>query len=160
MQNKTSAPSCAEQKTKCGVGFVAEKLGLTPRRVQQLVREGSFPKPVRGHYDLVECLGAYCRFLQTSPNGTYKEERTLRERVRREREEFELALLKKKYLTRNEVAEEFVARIRILRNDLLNIPRMLPPGEEREIVGEEVARILTEYSRPLPKKMRKVRGND
>jgi hypothetical protein len=83
----------------------------------------------------------------------------LRERIRREREELELAIFKKQYLTRDEVAEEFVARIRILRNDLLNIPRMLPPGKERDIVDEETIRILEEYSRPLPKKMRKVRGN-
>jgi DNA-binding transcriptional MerR regulator len=142
-------------------GEIARQLGLTARRVQQLAQEGVLPKAGRGRYNLEDCRKAYDKYLQSQKDSSeiYKEERALRERIRREREELELALLKKRYLTRDEVAEEFVARIRILRDDLLNIPRMLPEGEEREIVDEEVIRILTEYSRPLPKKMRKVRGN-
>jgi phage terminase Nu1 subunit (DNA packaging protein) len=51
---------------------VADALNLTPRRVQQLVKEG-MPREKRGEYDPIKCLLWYIRYLQAqvsrlSPN--------------------------------------------------------------------------------------------
>lgn len=42
---------------------VAKALNITPRRVQQLAREG-LPRVARGRYELGACMAWYIRFLQ------------------------------------------------------------------------------------------------
>lgn len=49
---------------------VAALLDLTPRRVQQLVADGTLPGPVsRGSYDLVGCVHGYVRWLREQADG-------------------------------------------------------------------------------------------
>lgn len=43
---------------------IAEILNLTPRRIQQLVREGVIPRPEHGKYELVASVRAYVTYLQ------------------------------------------------------------------------------------------------
>jgi len=43
---------------------LTEKLGLTPRRCQQLAKEGVFEKVARGQYDLLQCAISYIAFLR------------------------------------------------------------------------------------------------
>ena len=52
---------------------VAELLELTPRRVQQLVAEGVFPRLHRGRYPLVACLRAYVRYWRERAEGRFTE---------------------------------------------------------------------------------------
>ena len=69
---------------------VANALNLTPRRVQQLVKEG-LPREKRGEYDPIKCLLWYVRYLQgqisrLSPNvdlagGEIDDERKARLRL-------------------------------------------------------------------------------
>lgn len=37
---------------------------ITPRRIQQLVRNGCMPRAERGRYTIVEAVQGYLRFLQ------------------------------------------------------------------------------------------------
>ena len=46
-----------------GIKQIAEKLNLTPSRIQQLVQEG-LPKKLRGKYDVDACTAFYIRYLQ------------------------------------------------------------------------------------------------
>jgi hypothetical protein len=46
-----------------GVELLADALNITPRRVQQFKKDGTFKDAGRGQYDLVECSRAYIRFL-------------------------------------------------------------------------------------------------
>lgn len=51
------------------VKTIAEVLLLDPRRVQQLSKEGIFPRKSRGQYDLIECVHGYIRFLRDQTRG-------------------------------------------------------------------------------------------
>jgi len=46
---------------------IAKLLDMTPRRVQQLVKEGILPKPIaRGQYEIIPCVVAYIKHLKAS----------------------------------------------------------------------------------------------
>ncbi len=46
----------------CSVNEIAEALGLTPRRIQQMVGASILPRPQeRGKYDLLACTKAYAK---------------------------------------------------------------------------------------------------
>lgn len=47
------------------VSQVAKFVNLDERRVQQLVKEGVFPRARRGQYNLSKCAAAYIRYLQS-----------------------------------------------------------------------------------------------
>jgi hypothetical protein len=131
---------------------------LSVRRINQLVKDGVLPQPVRGQYDLVACVQAYLTHLRARAGGTLQEERTLRERIHRERDEIELAILKNEYISKSDVTQEFIRRIRMFRADLLALPEKLPPGEARDTIHQAVIGILRDYARPLPPPLRAARG--
>ncbi|MFP3012502.1 MAG: hypothetical protein ACEY3D_06140 [Rickettsia sp.] len=43
---------------------IAEALGLTTRRIQQLVKSNILPKPIDSNYDLAGCIRGYEKYLQ------------------------------------------------------------------------------------------------
>ncbi|WP_374349184.1 hypothetical protein [Chitinimonas sp.] len=48
------------------VDTLGKLLDLTPRRIQQLVKEGVLPRPIeRGQYEVVACVRTYVRHLST-----------------------------------------------------------------------------------------------
>jgi len=51
---------------------LTEKLDLTPRRCQQLAKDGVFIKVGRGQYDLLQCAVSYIAFLRRN-NGSESE---------------------------------------------------------------------------------------
>ena len=53
-----------------GVDTISKLLLLTPRRIQQLVREGVLPRFVRGRYELVPVVQAYVGYLKDRTIGT------------------------------------------------------------------------------------------
>lgn len=63
---KADAPARAPGGGGTGVSVdvVAGLFGLTPRRIQQLVKEGVLPRGERGRYNLAACVRAYVAFLQ------------------------------------------------------------------------------------------------
>ena len=48
----------------CSVAKLAELLNLSPRRLQQLAKQGVIPKDVRGEYELVGAVRGYSQYLQ------------------------------------------------------------------------------------------------
>ncbi len=63
---------------------LADLLELTPRRVQQLAKEGTFPKIERGRYPLVECVRAYVHYWQERAEGRFTENEFDQTRLQRE----------------------------------------------------------------------------
>ena len=63
---------------------LADLLELTPRRVQQLAKEGTFPKIERGRYPLVECVRAYVRYWQERADGRFTDNELDQARLQRE----------------------------------------------------------------------------
>ena len=55
-----------EKAAGADVGQVAALLDLTPRRIQQLAKDGIIPKAVGGRYNLPVCVRGYVGFLQKS----------------------------------------------------------------------------------------------
>lgn len=51
------------ENQRLGVKELAKILGITPRRVQQLVEEGVLERDSRGQYTLGDCVRAYCGYL-------------------------------------------------------------------------------------------------
>jgi hypothetical protein len=63
--DKAETPTTEEPKRLIvGVDVLADALNITPRRVQQFKKDGTFKDAGRGQYDLVECSRAYIRYLQ------------------------------------------------------------------------------------------------
>jgi phage terminase Nu1 subunit (DNA packaging protein) len=58
--------SAGNQQQGVDVNQVASLLNLTPRRIQQLSKDGVIPKPERGRYHLAGCIRGYIAFLQKS----------------------------------------------------------------------------------------------
>lgn len=75
------------------VAAVAKVLGVTSRRVQQLAKEGRFPKAARGLYPLLACIRAYIAFQQEQIESSDRNDEYDLERTRRERANAELAEL-------------------------------------------------------------------
>lgn len=59
------APTAAATQTGVAVDAVAALFGLTPRRIQQLAKEGILPKAERGRYNLAACVRSYVAHLQS-----------------------------------------------------------------------------------------------
>lgn len=82
---------------------VAKACNITPRRLNQLAKEGAVPREGRGDYNLGKVMAAYIRYLQEALSSRSTEddsggqvrslqaERTTLIKTQREREELELA---------------------------------------------------------------------
>jgi phage terminase Nu1 subunit (DNA packaging protein) len=67
---------------RVSVDVLAEALVMTPRRVQQLVAEGTLWRAGHGKYDLVGCTGAYLAVLLDKLSGRAGKRELLRTRAR------------------------------------------------------------------------------
>ncbi len=52
------------------VQAIARLLKLSERRVQQLVKDGILPRPVKGEYDAINCVHAYIDYLKKLISGS------------------------------------------------------------------------------------------
>lgn len=141
------------------VAQVASILNLTPRRIQQLAKDGVLPKPERGRYNLVGCVRGYIAFLQKAVDTAKAKSAQpvivdlQRERARKTAAEAELAELdvakaRGEWVAVSEfrralqnVLEKEMARLRSLPIQL----SWLGVDVERAI-DEEVERIVAEMS--------------
>lgn len=76
-------------------GVVAEWLNLSTRRVNQLAKDGTLPRVAEGRYDLMGCVLAYIRFLQSGgeeggADAELAQIRLERQRVALKRDELDL----------------------------------------------------------------------
>lgn len=133
-----------------GIQRIADSFGVTPRRVQQLAKEG-MPKSARGDYDEVACLRWYVKHLQdkmasgaTRPDG----EMSGRERfdtAKAEMAELDLAAKRAQVLTVADYELAMTALINPARHELLAIEARLRPS----IGAEAAARCGAEIRRSL-----------
>lgn len=87
------------EEGKIRVETLARLINVTPRRVQQLAKEGIVQKGGRGFYDLVTSIQGYCKFLQDQLEGRPTQDITARlkdeqlRKARLENDEREMKLL-------------------------------------------------------------------
>lgn len=83
-----------------GTADTARVLGITPRRLQQLVKEDIITKENYGKYEMTKVVPAYLQFRISQIECTdeedlnFKKEKTLLTRAQRKKAEMELAVMK------------------------------------------------------------------
>lgn len=111
--------------------LLAEILGLTPRRIQQLVEDEVIPKPEKpGAYDIPACVQNYFYKLYAADEDESldgKFERARKAKAEADRIEFELEIKKNKYVQADLVEYELEKIIMNCRAKLLALPRKLAP---------------------------------
>lgn len=143
------------------VEAIGKLLNLTPRRIQQLVREGVIPRAERGKYDLIRTIRGYVKYLQERAEGRGVEttdlhgERTRLLRAQANKTEFEVASLQRALLPFDEVVAAWESLVAAFRAKCLALPSRLAPqlaavNEIREIqnhIAAGVREALEELSR-------------
>jgi phage terminase Nu1 subunit (DNA packaging protein) len=154
------------------VAKVAQFLNVTPRRIQQLVKEG-MPRGVRGQYDPIKCGAWYVRYLQsaiekkTVPSGdggyiTLKEERTRLLRAKAELKQIEVAKRRGLLVSIAELEREMTDLVLTTKARILAIPARVSGDlvgetsrvmiqERLEKAAEEALEPLTRRARVLPR---------
>ncbi|MFC3802818.1 hypothetical protein [Cohnella sp. GCM10012308] len=143
---------------------LADLLGLTPRRVQQLAEEGIVVKSGRGKYVAAESVQNYIRLQAEGAAGKsevdYFDERALHERAKRRKTELELAVMEGELHRSDDVKLVMNDMIAAFRSRILAMPSKLAPQllakDELPVILEmltrEVHDALTELSAYDPKK--------
>jgi phage terminase Nu1 subunit (DNA packaging protein) len=143
---------------------VADALNLTPRRVQQLVKEG-LPREKRGEYDPIKCMLWYVRYLQAqvsrlSPNvdlagGDVDQERKQRIRLLRadaDLRELELARERGEFIALDDVEKTMTDLIVVTRARILTVANRVAPqlvGEPQTVIEAKLDRALKDALTPL-----------
>ena len=115
---------------------IAHSLNISTRRVQQLVKIGILPTPVKGKYDLACCIRKYEQYLQeklvqknqgqsTSSYGNVVTQKLRLLKAQADKAEFEVEILTGKYLLATEVELLWSGLIIAFRSRMLNIPTNL-----------------------------------
>lgn len=151
-----------------GPGDLAEILGVSPRRVTQLVAEGHIHKDGVGKYDIRQCVQDYIRFS----SGTKEDEDIAEARRRKAVADAGLAEIELKETAGELVsAEEMQAAVEAdygrLRSHLLALPSKLAPlvvGKKSnavivEIAGSLINEALADLSGETNKSSKKSAGN-
>ena len=110
------------------LAIVARVLNLSERRVQQLVKEGVLPKPIKGKYDLIACVQAYIKYLQerafgkdAAPQDTHLERARLL-KAQADKTELEVATMRGSLVPVETVEADWVSMVMSCRSKLLSIP--------------------------------------
>lgn len=136
------------------VATVAQALELTPRRVQQLVKEGWLPREETGRYDLADCLTGYASYLEEvegrkGVGGAIDRARARKFTAQAEIREINLAVEAGELVEGEEARASRGKRLTAVRANLLNLPSVAPrleglDREEREdILREELAHVAS-----------------
>lgn len=158
MRNEKTAQTNSEMTFT--TAQLAEILGLTPRRVQQLAEEEVLVKAGRGKYKAVESIQRYIQSLQLKDQSgrdgeiDYFKERARHEKAKRERAELELAVMKGELHRSEDVRTVMNDMIAAFRSRILAIPSKLAPqlvGKTelpviQEMLSHETHAALTELS--------------
>ena len=100
---------------------LADYIGVTERRVRQLVDEGVVQRAARDRYWLKASIQAYCRYLKNLRDGaeSKKSEETRLTKVRAEQHEFDLAVKRRAFYPAREV-DEALLRVATLLTSILD----------------------------------------
>lgn len=112
------------------VSDIAKALQLSDRRVQQLVQANLLPKPVNGKYDLAGCIRAYEKYINDSKVRNFASNELIEQKLRllkaqAEKAEFEIEILKGRYVEASEVEFTWSDLIIAFRSRMLAIPAKL-----------------------------------
>jgi hypothetical protein len=148
----------SDDKPRVSLQRICQALKLTSRRVQQLISDGTLPKPegaTKGaKYDLLETIWAYYAWKEQAAVQKALQKTTPRSRteddikqVELETKQFKLEQEKGLWIPRDEVVNELVRRAHVLKSDLLSLTRRMPAGsKEKDIVKRFVMTLLKNYS--------------
>jgi phage terminase Nu1 subunit (DNA packaging protein) len=137
---------------------ISKLLDLTPRRVQQLAKEGVIPRAERGRYELVLAVRGYIRYLkERSLNPgviSFDEVRARKTAAEAEMAELELSERKKQLVPMEDVAEKWLELISTCRTKILSMPAKLAgvvavednPAVCKSIIEEQTTEALDELS--------------
>lgn len=125
---------------------MAEIVGRTPRRIQQLVKDG-MPPPVDGNYEMEACIQWIIQFLQEKAGGgsANLNGRERLARAKAEREEFALARERRELVTVAEWEQAMADMVTPARRELLSLEAKLRSEigpEAAGVVGGEIKRCL------------------
>jgi len=142
-----------------GVEIIAKLFDLTPRRVQQLSKEGVIPRAERGRYELVPAVRGYIGYLKArSLNpGVVSFEEVRARKIAAEAEMAEMELLEKKgqLISAHEVVASWGEIVGACRSKLLAVPAKIAPVVAvednpavcKQIVEEQIGEALHELAK-------------
>jgi phage terminase Nu1 subunit (DNA packaging protein) len=111
-----------------GAEVIARLLVITPRRLQQLTKEGFLPKAERGRYELVPVVQAYVRYLRDRAvkgdvgDDDYGTHKTRLIKAQADSAELQAATLRGELVTKEAVRNGWQAMIAAARSRLLSLP--------------------------------------
>jgi phage terminase Nu1 subunit (DNA packaging protein) len=140
-KKKKTRSSRAPKPRIAGITAIAERLKLTPRRIQQLVGEG-LPRITRGKYDVDQVLDWYIAKLerqlarQTDEEGEiakkFNEEMRLLS-SRADLQELDLAIKRREFVAIADVEKQMTDLVITTKARILTVPARLAP----ELLGED-----------------------
>lgn len=141
---------------------MADLLGYTRQRVNQLAKEGVLFKLAPGRFPLAENIKKYLEFVkygqrsddEEEAEAQYLEEKALHEKAKREMAELKLAKLRNQLHDAEDIELVLTNMLVTFRNRILAIPQKLAPkiigadnlAEISEAINEELLEALTELS--------------
>ncbi len=149
------------EAVKSKLNLLSEILGISARRIQQLVEDGILPAPDKqGAYDIPACVQSfYYNELTDSENeeldGRY--ERARKAKAEADRIEFDLKIKQGLYLQADLVQSEIEKSIGNCRAKLLALPRKFTPqisvaqnpNEIEDILTNGITEALNELIEPV-----------
>jgi phage terminase Nu1 subunit (DNA packaging protein) len=151
----------------CTTAALSHYLGITSRRIQQLVKSDVLPQIGRGKFRIADAVQAYIKFLSFS-SSTYngeevdgKLEKALLTRIQKEKAELELGVMRGELHRGEDVRAVMSDMIGNCRARLLSLPTKLSPmllGQSemamvQDIIKRAIYEALTELSNYNPKKI-------
>ncbi len=137
--NPKATPKSAPPAPVFPVAVVATFLNITPRRIQQLTKEGILPKAERGKYELLPVVRAYCIYLQGKlmgsdsmiPDMNFEKARMMK--LKNEKLELELSEMKEELVPVSQVEKSWSEMVTSAKSALLSLPKKLAP----RVAGEK-----------------------
>ncbi|MDT8901847.1 hypothetical protein [Anaeroselena agilis] len=140
--------------TATGIGHC---LGISARRVQQLVHEGAIPQPTNGKYSIADSMYKYCQFLRNGLPGEdtldLDAERAKHEALKRQLTELKLAKEEGRLHDAKQVEMMVGGMLTVFKRRLQAMPHKMAIilqnktlDEINELLSNEIYAILVELS--------------
>lgn len=144
---------------------MANLLGYTRQRINQLAKEGILEKKAPGRFYLMLNVQRYIDFLKAGQHeeeeesqAAYWEEKALHEKAKREMAELKLAKLKNRLHDADDVEMVMTNMLATFRSRILGIPQKIAPqilgmenlAEINEMINQELELALAELSEYNP----------
>jgi len=124
---------------------------ITKETLRLWVKKRDFPRTGRNSYPLKEGFDWYRENYvgdTESNDNALAEEKRLKLVAERKLKELELLLRQGELMFREEVKNEFVQRIHVLKRDMLNVTKQMKSGEAKSFVEKRLRQMMENYSRP------------